>query len=52
MHHFKNTAKCLGVAVLAFGLGLLVSLFLPEGFLVVIEALVIVSMGCLYFWIK
>lgn len=49
MHHWKSTAKCIGLAILAFGLGLLLSCFVPEGFLVVIEAVVIVGVGCLYF---
>ncbi len=52
MHPWRNTAKCIGVAVLAFGAGLLLSMFLPEGFLVVIEALVIIGIGVLYFSAK
>lgn len=49
MHHWKSTAKFLGLTILAFGLGLLLSFFLPEGFLVVIEAIVIIGIGFLYF---
>ena len=41
--------KLVGTAILSFGLGVLVSFFLPESFLVVIEALVIVSVGLLFF---
>ncbi len=35
------------VALLAFGLGILLSFFVPEGALVVIEALLIVAIGCM-----
>ena len=38
-----------GVAVLSFGVGILASFFLPEAVLVVIEALVIISVGLLWF---
>ena len=49
MKNFKCTARMLGLIVLAFGLGLLLSFFLPEGFLVVVEAIVIIGIGILYF---
>ena len=52
MHKFKCTAKLLGMIVLAFGLGLLLSFFLPDGFLVVIEAIVIIGIGLLYCSVK
>ena len=41
--------RAVGVAVLAFGVGILVSFFLPEQVLVVIEALTIIALGCIYF---
>ena len=41
--------KTVGVAVLAFGLGVLVSFFLPDTVLAVIEALVIIAVGVLFF---
>jgi len=49
MKNFKCAAKLTGLAILAFGLGLLLSFFLPDGFLVVIEAIVIIGIGILYF---
>ncbi|MBQ4150749.1 MAG: hypothetical protein IJC81_02970 [Clostridia bacterium] len=52
MNNLKCTAKLIGLTVLAFGLGLLLSFFLPEGFLVVIEAIVIIAIGLLYFSLK
>ena len=47
----KSVQLCrtLGVAVLAFGVGILVSFFLPETVLVVIEALTIIGVGLIYF---
>lgn len=41
--------RALGIAVLAFGVGILVSFFLPEEVLVVIEALTIIGVGLIYF---
>ena len=41
--------RTLGVAVLAFGVGVLVSFFLPETALVVIEAVTIIGVGVIYF---
>jgi hypothetical protein len=41
--------KTIGVAVLSFGVGVLVSFFLPDKVLVVIEALLIVAIGTLFF---
>lgn len=41
--------RTIGIAVLAFGVGILVSFFLPEQVLVVIEALTIIAIGCIYF---
>lgn len=45
----RHTCKMIGGAILAFGLGVLVSFFIPEPVLVVIEALVIIGLGCLCF---
>ncbi len=48
----KKTGKAvqvIGLAILSFGIGILASFFLPEAVLVVIEALVIISVGLLYF---
>ena len=52
MKKFKCAAQLVGLAILAFGLGLLLSFFLPDGFLVVIEAIVIIGIGVLYFSVK
>lgn len=49
MHNLKCAAKLIGLTILAFGLGLLLSFFLPDGFLVVIEAVVIIGIGFLFF---
>lgn len=52
MHNLKCAAKLIGLTILAFGLGLLLSFFLPDGFLVVIEAVVIIGIGFLFFSTK
>ena len=52
VNNFKCGAKLIGLTILAFGLGVLMSFFLPDGFLVVIEAVVIIGIGCLYFSLK
>ena len=41
--------KTIGISILAFGLGILISFFLPDRFLVVIEAILIVVIGLLFF---
>lgn len=41
--------QTLGIAILAFGIGVLVSFFLPEQVLVVIEAITIIGIGIIYF---
>ena len=52
MNNLRCAAKLIGLTILSFGLGLLLSFFLPEGFLVVIEAVVIIGIGFLYFSVK
>ena len=52
MNNLRCAAKLIGITILAFGLGLLLSFFLPESFLVVIEAVVIIAIGILYFSLK
>lgn len=52
MNNLRCAAKLIGITILAFGLGLLLSFFLPESFLVVIEAVVIIAVGVLYFSLK
>ncbi len=44
----RSLAKCIGITVSAFGLGLLVALFLPYSVLVVLEALVIIIAGAFF----
>ena len=41
--------KAIGISILAFGLGILISFFLPDRFLVVMEAILIVAVGLLCF---
>ena len=43
-----SLAKCIGITVSAFGLGLLVAFFLPNSVLVVLEALVIIVAGVFF----
>lgn len=45
----KTLCRTLGIAALSFGAGILLAFFLPETVLVVIEALLITSVGLLYF---
>lgn len=52
MNNLKCGAKLIGLTILSFGLGLLLSFFMPESFLVVIEAIVIIGIGFLYFSLK
>ena len=49
MNKGNKLVKSLGLAIFCFGVGILCSFFLPEAVLVVIEALVIISVGCLWF---
>ena len=39
----------IGIAILAFGAGILLSFFLPDNVLAVIEAILIVCIGILFF---
>ena len=48
----KSLCRVLGVSLLSFGVGILLSFFLPEAVLAVIEAIVIAAVGLLYFWQK
>ena len=45
----RNLGKILSISALSFGLGILVSFFLPEGVLVIMEALLIMAVGVLCF---
>ena len=45
----KNFCKVLGLSLLSFGVGILASFFLPQSVLVVIESIVIIAVGSLYF---
>lgn len=44
-----SLCKVMGIAVLAFGVGVLISFFLPESFLVVLEAIALIATGVLFF---
>lgn len=41
-------SEVIGIAIFAFGLGILISFFLPDKVLVIIEALLIVAIGILF----
>ena len=41
--------RLFAVAALAFGAGILAALFLPKGFLIVLEAILILTAGILFF---
>lgn len=45
----QQVCKALGIAILSFGVGVLVSFFLPETVLVVIEAITIIGVGFICF---
>ncbi len=45
----RGLCKVLGISVLSFGLGILFSFFLPEAALIVIETVLIIAVGGLYF---
>lgn len=45
----QQLCRTLGIAILSFGVGILVSFFLPEQVLVVIEAITIIGVGGIYF---
>ena len=45
----QQLCRVLGIAILSFGVGVLVSFFLPEQVLVVIEAIKIIGVGFIYF---
>lgn len=42
-------SKIIGISILAFGAGILLSFFLPDSVLAVIEAILIVAIGVLFF---
>lgn len=44
----KKFSRAAGVAVLSFGLGILLAFFLPETVLIVVEAIVIIIAGFLF----
>ena len=45
----RNLFKIVSLTVLSFGLGIVLSFFIPEGVLVIIEALLIMAVGVLCF---
>lgn len=46
----SSVSRVIGISILAFGAGILLSFFLPENVLAVIEAVLIVAIGVLFFW--
>ncbi len=45
----QELCRVLGIAILSFGIGVLVSFFLPQQVLVVIEAITIIGVGLICF---
>lgn len=45
---FNALGKLIGVAVFAFGLGILISFFLPDRVLIIIETVILVALGLLF----
>lgn len=45
-----SISKIIGISILTFGIGILISFFLPDSVLAVIEAILIVLIGVLFFW--
>lgn len=45
----SSLSRVIGLCILAFGAGILLSFFLPENVLAVIEAILIVAIGILFF---
>ena len=46
----SGVSKIIGISILAFGAGILLSFFLPDSVLAVIEAILIVAIGVLFFF--
>lgn len=46
----RSLARCMGICVAAFGLGLLMAFFLPKSALIVLEAVVIIIAGVFFLW--
>lgn len=49
MMNKNNFCKVLGTTILSFGIGILLSFFLPTSILAILEALVIITIGVLIF---
>ena len=45
----SSISKVIGISILALGAGILLSFFLPDSVLAVIEAVLIVAIGVLFF---
>ena len=52
MNKTRGVCKVVGVALLSFGGGILSSFFLPQAALIVIESVLIIGVGLLYFSCK
>ena len=52
MNKTRTVCKVLGVALLSFGLGILSSFFLPATVFIVIESILIIAVGLIYFSCK
>ena len=49
MNRSRSVVKVIGISMLSFGCGILSSFFLPETALIVIESVVIIGVGLIYF---
>ena len=52
MNRSRSVVKVIGISMLSFGCGILSSFFLPETALIVIESVVIIGVGLIYFSCK
>ena len=52
MNRSGKTMRTVGIGMLSFGCGILASFFMPETMLIVIESIVIVGVGLIYYSCK
>ncbi len=52
MNKSRLICRTVGISLLSFGGGVLASFFLPQSVLIVIESLIIIGVGLLYFSYK
>ena len=52
MNRSRNVIRAAGIGMLSFGCGILSSFFMPQTMLIVIESVIIVGVGLIYFSCK